>query len=253
MKPPPGRLTTHAIWKTYRGRAVVQDVSIDVQAGEIVGLLGPNGAGKTTTFYLVVGLIRADKGTVCLEGRALTHLPMHQRARLGIGYLPQEASIFRKMTVAENVLAILETVAGNRAERLRRLEELLTEFRLTALRDTLGQALSGGERRRVELARLLATSPRFVLLDEPFTGIDPIMVNDIQTFVSSLKQRGIGILITDHRVQETLKITDRAYILHDGRVLYAGTPEELVENADVKQIYLGERFNLSYDSRHGTI
>ena len=247
MKPPQGHLTTHAIWKTYRGRAVVQDVSIDVRAGEIVGLLGPNGAGKTTTFYVVVGLIRPDKGTVCLEGRPLNHLPMHQRARLGIGYLPQEVSIFRKMTVAENILAILEIVSGSRAERLRRLEELLTEFRLTTLRDTLGQALSGGERRRVELARLLATSPRFVLLDEPFTGIDPIMVNDIQTFVCSLKEKGIGILITDHRVQETLKITDRAYILHDGCVLHNGTPEELVENAEVKQIYLGEGFNLSYD------
>ena len=247
MKTPQGHLTTHAIWKTYRGRAVVQDVSIEVQAGEIVGLLGPNGAGKTTTFYMVVGLIRPDKGTVCMEGRALTHLPMHQRARLGIGYLPQEASIFRKMTVAENILAILETVSSSRAERLRRLEELLTEFRLTVLRDTPGQTLSGGERRRVELARLLATSPRFVLLDEPFTGIDPIMVNDIQTFVCSLKEKGIGILITDHRVQETLQITDRAYILHDGCVLYSGTPGELVENAAVKQIYLGEGFNLSYE------
>ena len=225
----------------------MQDVSIDVKAGEIVGLLGPNGAGKTTTFYMVVGLIRPDKGTVCLEGRALTHLPMHQRARLGIGYLPQEASIFRNMTVAENILAILETVSGNRAERLRRLEELLTEFRLTALQDTPGQALSGGERRRVELARLLTTSPRFVLLDEPFTGIDPIMVNDIQTFVGALKEKGIGILITDHRVQETLKITDRAYILHDGCVLYDGTPKELVENAEVKELYLGEGFSLSYD------
>ena len=247
MKPSPGHLTTHAIWKTYRGRAVVQDVSIAVKAGEIVGLLGPNGAGKTTTFYMVVGLIRPDKGTVCLAGRALTHLPMHQRARLGIGYLPQEASIFRKMTVAENILAILETVSGNRARRLRQLEGLLTEFRLTGLRDTPGQALSGGERRRVELARLLATFPRFVLLDEPFTGIDPIMVSDIQTFVCSLKEKGIGILITDHRVQETLKITDRAYILHDGCVLYDGTPEELVDNAEVRQIYLGEGFNLSYD------
>ena len=247
MKPPQGHLTTHAIWKTYRGRAVVQDVNIDVQAGEIVGLLGPNGAGKTTTFYMVVGLIRPDKGTVYLEGKALTHLPMHQRARLGIGYLPQEASIFRKMTVSENILAILETISGSHAERLRRLEELLTEFRLTALRDTPGQTLSGGERRRVELARLLATSPRFVLLDEPFTGIDPIMVSDIQAFVRSLKEKGIGILITDHRVQETLNITDRAYIIHNGCVLYNGTPEELVENAEVKRIYLGEGFNLSYD------
>ena len=247
MKPSQGHLTTHAICKTYRGRAVVQDVSIDVQAGEIVGLLGPNGAGKTTTFYMVVGLVRPDKGTVCLEGRALTHLPMHQRARLGIGYLPQETSIFRNMTAAENILAVLEMVSDDRAGRRRRLKELLSEFRLTALRDTPGQALSGGERRRVELARLLATSPRFVLLDEPFTGIDPIMVNDIQTFVSSLKKKGIGILITDHRVQETLKITDRAYILHDGCVLCDGTPEELVNDAEVRQIYLGEGFNRSHD------
>ena len=244
MKASEGYLTTHRVWKTYRGRAVVQDVSLGVKAGEIVGLLGPNGAGKTTTFYMLVGLIRPDRGTVCLEGSALTHLPMHRRARLGIGYLPQEASVFRRMTVAQNILAILETVCGQRAERLRLLEELLAEFRLTGLRETPGQALSGGERRRVELARLLATSPRFVLLDEPFTGVDPIMVNDIQTFVSSLKEKGIGILITDHRVQETLRITDRAYILHDGRVLYEGTPEELVANAEVKQVYLGEGFNL---------
>lgn len=244
MKASEGYLTTHRVWKTYRGRAVVQDVSLGVKAGEIVGLLGPNGAGKTTTFYMLVGLIRPDRGTVCLEGSALTHLPMHRRARLGIGYLPQEASVFRRMTVAQNILAILETVCGQRAERLRLLEELLTEFRLTGLRETPGQALSGGERRRVELARLLATSPRFVLLDEPFTGIDPIMVNDIQTFVCSLKEKRIGILITDHRVQETLRITDRAYILHDGRVLHEGTPEELVANAEVKQVYLGEGFNL---------
>ena len=244
MTPSEGCLTTHEVWKTYRGRAVVQNVSLGVRAGEIVGLLGPNGAGKTTTFYLLVGLIRPDQGTVCLEGKALAHLPMYQRARLGIGYLPQEASVFRRMTVAENILAILETVCGVRAERLRLLEELLAEFRLTGLRDILGQALSGGERRRVELARLLATSPRFVLLDEPFTGIDPIMVQDIQTFVCSLKAKGIGILITDHRVQETLRITDRAYILHDGRVLHEGTPEELVANAEVRQVYLGEGFSL---------
>ena len=244
MKASEGYLTTHEVRKTYRGRAVVQDVSLGVKAGEIVGLLGPNGAGKTTTFYMLVGLIRPDRGAVCLDGNGLTHLPMHRRARLGIGYLPQEASVFRRMTVAQNILAILETVCGLRPERLRLLEELLAEFRLTSLRDTPGRALSGGERRRVELARLLATSPRFVLLDEPFTGIDPIMVNDIQTFVCSLKEKGIGILITDHRVQETLRITDRAYILHDGRVLHEGTPEELVANAEVKQVYLGEGFNL---------
>ena len=244
MTPSEGYLTTHEVCKTYRGRAVVQNVSLGVKAGEIVGLLGPNGAGKTTTFYMLVGLIRPDRGIVGLEGRALTHLPMHQRARLGIGYLPQEASVFRRMTVAENILAILETVCASRAERLRRLEGLLVEFRLTGLRDAAGRALSGGERRRVELARLLATSPRFVLLDEPFTGIDPIMVQDIQTFVCALKEKGIGILITDHRVQETLRITDRAYILHDGRVLHEGSPEELVANAEVREVYLGEGFNL---------
>lgn len=244
MKPSEGYLTTHEVGKTFHGRAVVQDVSLGVRAGEIVGLLGPNGAGKTTTFYMLVGLIRPDSGTVGLDGRALTYLPMHRRARLGIGYLPQEASIFRRMTVAENILAILETVSGLRSERHRRLEDLLAEFRLAGLRDTPGQALSGGERRRVELARLLATSPRFVLLDEPFTGIDPIMVHDIQTFVCSLKEKGIGILITDHRVQETLGITDRAYILHDGRVLHEGSPEELVTNAEVRKIYLGEGFSL---------
>ena len=244
MTPSEGYLTTHDVWKSYRGRAVVQNVSLGVKGGEIVGLLGPNGAGKTTTFYMLVGLIRPDQGTVCLEGRALTHLPMHRRARLGIGYLPQEASVFRRMTVAENILAILETVCAPRAERLGRLEGLLTEFRLTDLRDTAGQALSGGERRRVELARLLATSPRFVLLDEPFTGIDPIMVQDIQTFVCALREKGIGILITDHRVQETLGITDRAYILHDGRVLHEGSPKELVGNAEVREVYLGDGFNL---------
>lgn len=237
-------LATHAISKTYRGRRVVQDVSLYVRTGEIVGLLGPNGAGKTTTFYIIVGLIRPDGGGVCLDDRELTSLPMHQRARSGIGYLPQESSIFRKMTVVENILAILETLPLSRAERRQRVASLLEDFALTDICDMPGYALSGGERRRVELARLLATCPRFVLLDEPFTGIDPIMVGELQTFIFRLKQQGIGILVTDHRVRETLEITDRAYIMHAGRILQSGTPQELVESREVKEIYLGERFSL---------
>jgi lipopolysaccharide export system ATP-binding protein len=240
-----GILATHALTKAYRGRVVVHNVSLQVRTGEIVGLLGPNGAGKTTTFYLLVGLEKPDAGTVYMDGCALTSLPMHQRARLGIGYLPQEPSIFRKMTVEENILAILETHLRSRAERHGRVETLLEEFNLTALRALRGYALSGGERRRVELARLLAISPRFILLDEPFTGIDPIMVREIQGFIYRLKQRGIGIFITDHRVRETLEVTDRAYIMHAGRILQSGMPQELVESREVKEIYLGEDFSLS--------
>ncbi len=240
-------LATEGIAKTYRGRCVVQDVSLHVRAGEIVGLLGPNGAGKTTTFYMVVGLIWPDTGTVYLDGQTLTSLPMHQRARLGIGYLPQEPSIFRKMTVEENLLAILETLPWSRAKRRGHVAALLEEFNLTRLRRAKGYALSGGERRRVELARLLATSPRYILLDEPFTGIDPIMVQELQSFIFRLKQQGIGIFITDHRVRETLEITDRAYIMHAGRILQSGVPQELVESREVKEIYLGERFSLSTD------
>jgi lipopolysaccharide export system ATP-binding protein len=238
------KLTTQAISKIYYGRAVVQDLSIEVSRGEIVGLLGPNGAGKTTTFYIVVGLIQPDKGRVCLDSLTLTHLPMHRRARLGIGYLPQEPSIFRKLTVEENILAILETLPHTPTERRAQTEALLEEFDLTALRYARGYALSGGERRRVELARLLAASPHFILLDEPFTGIDPIMVGEIQALIFHLKKKGIGVFITDHRVRETLEITDRAYILHAGRLLYSGTPHELVESREVKQIYLGEKFSL---------
>jgi lipopolysaccharide export system ATP-binding protein len=240
-------LTTEAVAKTYRGRPVVQDVSLQVRAGEIVGLLGPNGAGKTTTFYIVVGLIRPDAGTVYLDGQALTFLAMHQRARLGIGYLPQEPSVFRKMTVEENILAILESRSLSRQQRQHHTDALLEEFNLTKLRRVKGYALSGGERRRVELARLLATSPRYILLDEPFTGIDPIMVQEIQSFIFCLKQQGIGIFITDHRVRETLEITDRAYIMHDGRILHSGSPQELVESREVKEIYLGDSFSLSAD------
>jgi lipopolysaccharide export system ATP-binding protein len=240
-----GILATRALTKRYHGRVVVHEVSLQVQTGEIVGLLGPNGAGKTTTFYLLVGFEKPDAGVVYMDGYALTSRAMHQRARLGIGYLPQEPSVFRKMTVEENILAILETRLRSRVERQERLEVLLEEFHLTALRTMRGYALSGGERRRVELARLLATSPRFILLDEPFTGIDPIMVRELQGFIYRLKQRGIGIFITDHRVRETLEVTDRAYIMHAGRILQSGIPQELVESREVKEIYLGESFSLS--------
>jgi lipopolysaccharide export system ATP-binding protein len=243
MMPSQGRLATHAISKMYRGRPVVQDVSLHVHRGEIVGLLGPNGAGKTTTFYMIVGLIRPNAGTISLDNQCLTRLPMHQRARLGIGYLPQEPSIFRKLTVEQNIQAILEIVPFSRAEQRRKIEVLLEDFALTKIRHVQGYALSGGERRRVELARLLATAPQFVLLDEPFTGIDPIMVGELQTFIFHLKQQGIGILITDHRVRETLEITERAYIMHAGRILQSGSPQELVESPEVKEIYLGKGFS----------
>lgn len=239
-----GRLATYALSKTYRGRTVVDEVSIHINAGEIVGLLGPNGAGKTTTFYMVVGLVQPNAGRVCLDDVPLTKLAMHQRARQGIGYLPQEASIFRKMTVEENIIAVLEAVPSMRHIKTRRVEELLAEFNLLALRKMKGYTLSGGERRRVELARLLASAPRFALLDEPFTGIDPIMVSEVQTLIFHLKQRGIGVLITDHRVRETLEITDRAYIMYEGRILKSGTPHELVESHEVKQVYLGTSFAL---------
>jgi lipopolysaccharide export system ATP-binding protein len=231
----------------YRGRFVVREVSLEVHSGEIVGLLGPNGAGKTTVFYIIVGLIHPYGGMVSLDGQEVTHLPMHQRARLGIGYLPQEPSVFRKLTAEANILAILETLPYNRLERQQRVERLLEEFNLTTIRHIKGYALSGGERRRVELARLLATTPRFILLDEPFTGIDPIMVRDIQQLIFYLKSKGIGILITDHQVRETLAITDRAYIMHAGHLLQSGSPQELVENHEVKQIYLGDRFILDTD------
>lgn len=249
MTPAAGILTACALAKIYRGRAVIEDVSLYIRTGEIVGLLGPNGAGKTTTFYTIVGLIQPHTGTVSLDDREITRLPMHQRARMGIGYLPQEASVFRKMTVEENIQAILETVSSNRTEQYHQREMLLTEFHLETIRKTRGYALSGGERRRVELARLLATSPRFVLLDEPFTGIDPIMIEELQEFIFRLKERGIGVLITDHRVRETLQIIDRAYIMHGGHILKSGTPRELIENIEVKQIYLGQSFSIDIDRR----
>lgn len=231
--------------KQYRGRQVVDDVSLQVRSGEVVGLLGPNGAGKTTCFYMIVGLIPLDHGVITLDDRDIGRLPMHERARLGLGYLPQEASVFRKLSVQDNIMAILETIPNlSPAARKTRLEHLLQELHIADRRNTLGLSLSGGERRRVEIARALATQPRFILLDEPFAGVDPISVIDIQQHVMHLKQLGIGVLITDHNVRETLKICDRAYILSDGRVLTHGTPDEILYNDDVRKVYLGEDFRL---------
>lgn len=239
------RLSTHNLLKIYRGRRVVRDVSLDIQQGEIVGLLGPNGAGKTTTFYMVVGLTRPDGGSVMLGGEEITTLPMYVRAQKGISYLPQEASIFRKLTVEENLLAVFETLDLPLAERDRRTKELLEEFGIAHLARNRAYSLSGGERRRVEIARSLAINPAFILLDEPFAGIDPIAVYEIQRIVSQLRSRGIGILITDHNVRETLKITDRAYIIKEGEIFRQGPPESLSADAEVRRIYLGESFNLS--------
>ena len=232
------------VQKTYGGRRVVDDVSVSVSQGEIVGLLGANGAGKTTTFYMLVGLENAETGRVLLAGEDVTKLPMYLRARLGLGYLPQEASVFRKLTAEQNILAVLETMKMSRDNRMMRLDELLNEFGIDHVRKTRGDALSGGERRRVEIARCLATEPRFILLDEPFAGIDPLAIDDIREIILYLKRQGIGILITDHNVRETLDITDRAYILSDGKILRSGTPEELVNDSDVRRLYLGERFSL---------
>ncbi len=225
--------------KSYRRRAVVNDVAVEVAQGEIVGLLGPNGAGKTTTFYLITGLIRPDRGTIHLDELDLTGMPMYKRVRRGLGYLPQEPSIFRRMTVEQNVLAILEVLDLSRAERLRRLETMLAELGLTMLRHAPAYTLSGGERRRLEITRALATGPKFMLLDEPFAGVDPIAVNDIQSIVASLRDRGIGVLITDHNVEQSLEIVDRAYIMHEGTVQAAGSVEELVWNDRVAELYLG--------------
>lgn len=237
-------LSTQNLRKVYRGRAVVNDVSISVEQGEIVGLLGPNGAGKTTTFYMVVGLTPPDRGEVVFGDVDITDLPMYLRAQRGISYLPQEASIFRKMSVEGNLRAIFETLDLPRAEQLRRSELLLREFGLVAIRKSPGYALSGGERRRVEIARALAIDPSFILLDEPFAGIDPIAVLDIQSIIRHLKEMGIGVLITDHNVRETLKITDRAYIINNGEILRAGSPQELSADPQVRKIYLGEEFSL---------
>lgn len=237
-------LRTSRLRKSYRGRAVVKDVSIEVGAGEIVGLLGPNGAGKTTTFYMVVGLTRADRGRVYFGDREITDLPMYLRARQGISYLPQEPSVFRKMSVENNLRAIMETLDIGHGERERRVDRLVQEFGLNDVRHNLGMELSGGERRRVEIARALVIRPSFILLDEPFAGIDPIAVIDIQRIIEHLKTMGIGVLITDHNVRETLKITDRAYIINSGEILRTGAPSELSRDEQVRKIYLGEDFSL---------
>ena len=243
-QPALGGLVATSVGKTYKKRAVVRDVSIKVHRGEAVGLLGPNGAGKTTTFYMIVGLVRPDTGSISLDGQDITALPMYRRARLGIGYLPQEASVFRGLNVERNILAALEVVEPDSGRRQMMLDELLAEFGIGHLRRTPSLALSGGERRRVEIARALASHPSYILLDEPLAGIDPIAVGEIRDLVSHLKDRGIGVLITDHNVRETLEIIDRAYIMHDGKVLMEGRPEEVVANEDVRRVYLGERFSL---------
>jgi lipopolysaccharide export system ATP-binding protein len=237
-------LRTRDLTKSYGGRTVVKGVSLEIASGEVVGLLGPNGAGKTTTFSMVVGLTAPDSGRVLLDGTDVTDDPMYVRARKGIGYLPQEASIFRGLTVEQNILAILETIGANGTDRRTRLRELLSELGLTPLAKSPAYTLSGGERRRVEITRALVISPQFMLLDEPFAGIDPIAVTDIQQIIFHLKGRGIGVLITDHNVRETLKITDRAYIVHDGVIFRSGTPDSLAADEDVKRIYLGADFRL---------
>ena len=243
MTTPHSRLSVKQLRKSFKQRQVVQDFSLDIESGEVIGLLGPNGAGKTTSFYMIVGLVAADHGTIRLDGHELRHMTVYQRARLGLGYLPQEASIFRKMTVEENIRAILQLHETDRHTIESRLNDLLADLNITHLRQSPAPALSGGERRRVEIARVLAMSPRFILLDEPFAGVDPIAVIDIQNIINFLKQRGIGVLITDHNVRETLRICDRAYIINNGAVLANGRPEELVGNEEVRAVYLGENFD----------
>ena len=250
MSDTPSCLEARHLKKAYGSRKVVHDVSMKVAKGEVVGLLGPNGAGKTTSFYMIVGLVRADGGQILIDGQDVTRMPIHKRARMGLSYLPQEASIFRKLSVADNVRAILELHTDEQGRSLsreeieKRLDALLADLRVDHLRDSPAVALSGGERRRVEIARALATDPRFILLDEPFAGIDPIAVIEIQRIIAFLKQRGIGVLITDHNVRETLGICDHAFIISDGHVLAQGTPEEIVANADVRRVYLGEHFRM---------
>ena len=238
------KLYTTSIKKSYRGRSVVDGVSVEVKQGEIVGLLGPNGAGKTTSFYMIVGLVRPDQGQVFLDELEITKLPMYKRAQLGIGYLPQEVSVFRKLSVEDNIMAILEMTPLSSSQRKEKLEKLLEEFGLVAIRKNLGDRLSGGEKRRTEIARALATDPKFILLDEPFAGVDPIAVEDIQSIISELRNRNIGVLITDHNVQETLSITDRAYLLFEGKILKSGTAEELAADEQVRKVYLGQNFVL---------
>ncbi len=237
-------LVATGVGKIYNKRPVVRNATVSVRRGEAVGLLGPNGAGKTTTFYMIVGLVRPDTGSISLDGQDITMLPMYRRARLGIGYLPQEASVFRGLNVEQNVMAALEVAEGEPDRRAQMLDELLSEFGIGHLRRTPALALSGGERRRVEIARALATQPSYILLDEPLAGIDPIAVGEIRDLVSHLKHRGIGVLITDHNVRETLEIIDRAYIMHDGQLLMEGRPHEVVAHEDVRRVYLGERFSL---------
>jgi len=244
------RLEANHLRKAYGSRTVVKDVSLSVQKGEVVGLLGPNGAGKTTSFYMIVGLVRSDGGDISIDGKPIGNLPIHRRSRLGLSYLPQEASIFRKLSVQENIRAVLELQEDENGRPLgkaaitERLDALLADLRVEHLRDSPAMALSGGERRRVEIARALATQPRFILLDEPFAGIDPIAVIEIQRIIGFLKERGIGVLITDHNVRETLGICDHAFIISDGRVLAQGTPAQIVDNADVRRVYLGEHFRM---------
>lgn len=243
-------LDVRGLRKAYKGRTVVQDVTMTLASGEVVGLLGPNGAGKTTSFYMIVGLVRSDAGEIWMDGKNLAFMPIHQRARLGLSYLPQEASVFRKLSVADNIRAVLELQTDaegkplSAAEIASRLSALLDDLQISALRDNMAQSLSGGERRRVEIARALATSPRFILLDEPFAGVDPIAVIEIQRIVRFLKSRGIGVLITDHNVRETLGICDRAYIISEGSVLASGEPQEIVANPSVRKVYLGEHFRM---------
>jgi lipopolysaccharide export system ATP-binding protein len=238
------KLNAQHIVKKYRNRKVVNEISLEVNQGEIVGLLGPNGAGKTTSFYMMVGLVKPDAGKVFLDSDEVTEEPMYRRAQMGIGYLAQEASVFRKLSVEDNILAVLEMTDLSKKEQSEKLESLLDEFGLQHIRKSLGDLLSGGERRRTEIARCLATDPKFILLDEPFAGVDPIAVEDIQHIVSKLKDRNIGILITDHNVHETLSITDRAYLLFEGKILKSGTAEELAEDEQVRRVYLGENFEL---------
>lgn len=242
-------LRTDAIFKTYKGRTVVNGVSVSVKQGEIVGLLGPNGAGKTTSFYMIVGLIRPDEGSVYLDQTDITRFPVYKRSQMGIGYLPQEVSVFRKLSVEDNIMAVLEMTKLSKQEREERLEKLLGEFRLNHVRTNLGVKLSGGEKRRTEIARALATDPKFILLDEPFAGVDPIAVEDIQSIVADLKKRNIGVLITDHNVQETLSITDRAYLLFEGKILMAGTADQLAADPHVRKVYLGQNFELRKSSK----
>ncbi len=237
-------IQTNNLYKSYKGRTVVNNVSVNVKQGEIVGLLGPNGAGKTTSFYMVVGLIKPDEGTVFLNDQDITKLPMYKRAQMGIGYLPQEASVFRKLTVEDNIMAVLEMTNLTKAERIHKMESLLDEFNLHHVRKNNGDSLSGGERRRTEIARALAVDPKFILLDEPFAGVDPIAVEDIQGVVAKLKYKNIGILITDHNVNETLSICDRAYLLIEGKIFKHGTAEELAEDEQVRRLYLGTNFEL---------